>query len=113
MTSLEGVITWMAGRDTGLSSIAIAEHMATGRCDGSYPHDPSDLGRCLRLLERFPDWKPRISEMGKYGKVWRAYAARWDDLQAAMSGEVGIDWHKGRSALNTYNLMKDIQRSAA
>ena len=109
MTDLTKVIEWMTGRDTGLSSMAIAAHMATGTCDGSYPRDPADLGRCLRLIEQFPEWKPRIAEMSKYGAVWRAYADRWEDMASSMRDEVGIDWSKGRSAEKTYDLMKRIE----
>jgi hypothetical protein len=106
------VIEWMAGHDTGSSSKAIAVHMTTGSCDGSYPYVPSDLGRCLRLLELFPEWKPRIGEMARYGKVWAAYIDRWDEIAGSMADEVGIDWSKGRSAKRTYDLMHDIARAA-
>lgn len=102
------VIKWMAGRDTGMSSKAIAMHMSTGECDGRYPYDPADLGRCLRLLERFPDWKPRIHEMAAYGPVWAVYVKHWDEMAQSMSDEVGIDWSKARSAPLTYDLMKGI-----
>jgi hypothetical protein len=110
---LVDVIRWFSDGDTGMSSKAIATHMTTGDCDGSYPHDPADLGRCLRLLERFPDWKPRIGEMARYGSVWRAYAEHWDELAASMAAEVGINWSKGRSAPKTYDLMKRIAGRAA
>lgn len=106
------VFKWMAGNDTGMSSKAIALHMTTGDCDGSYPFDPADLGRCLRLLERFPDWKPRIVEMSVYGAVWSAYTERWSEIAKCMADEVGIDWSKGRKAIQTYDLMQEIRRAA-
>lgn len=112
MTDLRRVIHWFASKDTGMSSEAIASHMAIGECDGSYPHDPADLGRCLRLLKLFPEWEARIGEMSAYGKVWAAYAARWQDMKTAMEDEVGIDWSKARKAPKTYDLMKNIQRAA-
>lgn len=109
MTDLTKVIAWFSGGDTGMSSKALAAHMTTGKCDGSYPSDPADLGRCLRLLEMFSEWKPRIGEMAKYGGVWRAYADRWEDMAQSMRDEVGIDWSKGRSAEKTYDLMRRIE----
>ena len=33
----------------------------------SYPSDPADLGRCLRLLREIPEWAPRMPEMAKRG----------------------------------------------
>jgi hypothetical protein len=104
------VIKWMTGDDTGLSSQAIAAHMTTGECDGSYPHDPADLGRCPRLLELFPAWKPRMPEMAAYGEVWAAYVPRWEEMASCMADEVGIDWKKGKRAERTYNLMREIAR---
>lgn len=109
MTDLVDVFKWLAGRDTGLSSKAIASHMTCGWCDGTYPPaDPADLGRCLRLLERFPEWKARMPEMAKY-KDWKNLIARWDEVAQSMADEVGIDWSKGRSAPKTYDLMCSIR----
>ncbi len=109
MDEMAKVIAWFGGRDTGMSSKAIASHMTTGNCDGSYPHDPDDLGRCLRLLVLFPHWKPRLPEMGHYSDVWAKYAARWAEMEACMAEEVGIDWSKGRRAEKTYNLMAEVR----
>lgn len=97
---------WFSGRDTGSSSKAIACHMAGGTCDGSSPSDPADLGRCLRLLEIFPEWKPRIKEMMGYGGEWLGLAPHWDELEKSMADEVGIDWSKGQKAGLTYKLMR-------
>ena len=108
MTSPIDVLDWMTGGDTGMSSKEIAMHMTTGQADRSYPLDPADLGRCLRLLERFPEWRPRIGEMAKYGPVWARYVERWDEMAQSMADEVGIDWSKGRSAPRTYDLMHEI-----
>lgn len=112
MTDLIDVAKWAAGWDTGLSSEAIAWHMISGWCGGSYPHDPADLGRCLRLLERFPEWKQRMPEMARYGKVWAALVQHWGELHKAMDDEVGIDWSKGREAIKTYRLMEKIEAEA-
>ena len=99
---------WMAGNDCGLSSKAIAGHMVYGVCDGSFPLDPSDAGRCFRLLELFPEWQGRITEMGKYGLYWKRLAARWDEVRDTMEEEVGIHWEKSGHARKTYALMEEI-----
>ncbi len=100
-------LMWLSGRDSGMSSVAICHHMLGMKSDGSFPWDPADLGRCLRLLERFPEWKPRIGEMARYSHTWAALAARWDELAAMMENEVGIDGSKGKRAPLTYAAMND------
>ncbi len=97
---------WLAGTDSGLSSKAICRHMLGIKSRGDCPHDPSDLGRCLRMLELFPEWKPRIGEMATYSPQWAALAANWDSLAEMMADEVGINWTKGLSAPKTYAAMR-------
>lgn len=110
MEDLAKVIEWMAGdRDVGMSSKAIASHMSTGKSNGSYPYDPDDLSRCLKLLEKFPEWKTRIGEMGVYSDTWKRYAAHWQELHDSMEAEVGIDWSKGYKAPKTYRLMSGLR----
>ncbi len=108
-------LEWFASDDTGMSSETIAKHMLGLECDGwhSYPHDPADLGRCLRLLERIPEWKGRMPEMGEHSAVWARLVARWQEMRDAMEREVGIDWRKAKKAPLTYALMKEIRGSDA
>lgn len=100
-------LLWLAGGDSGMSSEAICYHMLGMKSDGRFPLDPSDLGRCLRLLELFPEWKPRMGEMARYSAQWAALVERWDELAEMMADEVGIDWSKGKRAPRTYAAMKD------
>lgn len=106
------VSQWIVGEDTGISSIAIWSTMMGVQPEEGFcaPSDPSDLGRCLRLLELVPEWKERISEMAIHGREWAALVSQWDELHQLMDDEVGIDWSKGNSALRTYERMKAIQR---
>lgn len=101
---------WMLSGDTGLSSEAICAHMqGITPKRASYPSDPADLGRCLRLLELIPEWKSRIAEMSAYGPGWAGQVECWEELAAAMADEVGIDWSKGKRAPVTYNSMQLAQ----
>lgn len=104
-------VAWLASGDTGMSSVAICKHMVLGHCRGHYPHDPADLGRCLRLLAIFPEWSPRIGEMAKYSKRWAGLARRWAELSELMADEVGHDWAKGRSAPKTYAAMQNAMQT--
>lgn len=99
---------WASSGDTGASSKALCRHMLGELSDGSYPHDPADLGRCLRLLAVIPEWTGRMDEMRAVSPYWKALAERWGELWFVMTDEVGIDWSKGRSAPKTYALMRSI-----
>lgn len=107
---------WIVGDDTGASSTAIWAHMmgaGAPRFGWSYPLDPDDLGRCLRLLELIPEWKPRMPEMAARSKYWAALVGHWGTIAQSMTEEVGIDWSKGRRAPKTYALMKDVLKESA
>ena len=111
MTNKTAVIAWFCGNDTGISSKCIAAYMSGVAPEDirytSPPSDPADLGRCLRLLEKFPEWKTRIPEMANVSKRWADMVPHWDAVAHSMDEEVGIDWSKGQSAPITYNLMKE------
>jgi hypothetical protein len=77
--------TWLGGRGTGASSLAIVAHMSGGESSGEYPLDVADLSRCIWLLRIMPEWEPRIGEMARYshqhyGNVWAEYARNWELL---------------------------------
>lgn len=87
-------IEWAGGRGTGASSKAIWSHMLTGKCDGSYPRDGDDLGRCVRLLDLIPEWKSRIGEMARYGGAWIGLVDQWDALVKLHAAEKHDDLYK-------------------
>jgi len=76
---------WLASGDTGVSSATIWSVM-TG-FPGSYgwydtPHDPDDLGRCVRLLDRFPAWRSRMPEVALRYPRWAPLVEVWGELEA-------------------------------
>lgn len=109
-------LEWVATGDTGMSSMAIWSHMMglqTGK-HPFHPMDPGDLGRCLRLLAKVPEWAARMGEMQQYGPHWAALAANWQELADTLADEAGIEfinggqWPRGRMAHRTYGLMKHL-----
>ncbi len=83
MTGDTRAVDWVSGGDTGISSKAIWTHMMGGTPERwSCPLDPSDFGRCHRLLLLMPEWRARMPEMAKYGKWWAGLADAWDELDA-------------------------------
>jgi len=77
-------LAWAIGRDTGASSTAIMAVMTGNKPESryDYPVDGSDLGRCLRLLDLIPEWKPRMGEMRAICPQWAALVDHWDELSA-------------------------------
>ena len=76
---------WFRGRDTGISSLTIF-HVMTGRPTKAsafgyaVPHDPSDFGRCYRLLQLCPEWIPRLSEVSAKFPAWKGLIENWPAL---------------------------------
>lgn len=80
---------WIVGDDTGVSSMAIwavmmGVHENLPYWQRSTPSDPSDFGRCFRLLKLIPEWEDSLSKMKaidydmeingiKYPKVWSSF----------------------------------------
>jgi hypothetical protein len=82
---------WLTCGDTGLSSITIWSVM-TGRKPPrfrpSVPIDPADFGRCHRLLQRFPEWRVRLGEVGAAYPEWAGLVRCWDELTALYEQEL-------------------------
>jgi len=102
------VLNWMMTGRVGASSKAMATHLCGAQCDGSYPHDPDDLNRCLLFLEAVPEARAELPRMATVNKTWAALVQRWDEIEAAFLAEAGRDWCKERSAPNTYLLMRAV-----
>lgn len=74
-------VDWLLGGDAGLSSRAILRHMVGQLVEAwDYPGDLYDFGRCVRLLDRFPEWQDRVGEMAEYGEGWAGVVNRWEAL---------------------------------
>jgi hypothetical protein len=107
LTELVTAMKWLGSRDTGISSTAIMRRMFGDLPEaGSYPHDPADLGRCVRLLDLLPSWRDRIGEMSAVGEVWDRLAQRWIELERLYREELTT----GRCP-RTYELMKQLRGS--
>lgn len=75
---------WLKSGDTGISSETIFS-VFTGRpismrFGPGVPHDPSDFGRCHRLLERFPEWRARLQEVADRYPIWQPFVNAWPAL---------------------------------
>lgn len=106
-TEIERASEWLLSDDTGTSSKALCARMMGGkpkRNGFNYPSDPSDFGRCYRLLKLIPEWRVRIHEMSDCGSCWKALVEQWDALEKSYLEEVAIS----NRAEKTYKMMKFI-----
>lgn len=113
-TSIEQrLIQWFLFGDTGTSSRTIATVLSGNYppkfkdahpFDYDIPHDPSDLGRCLRLLDLIPEWEPRLAEVVALFPEWGPLVTAWTELKEGYAEESPT----GRCPL-LYKRMREIR----
>lgn len=112
----KGAYQWMRSGDRGLSSnfmfeCATGVPMNEGHWGGRphYPHDPSDLLRCIRLVDAAPEVRDAFPKIAKSHPVWARLIEHWDELVALLQSEIGEDY-SGDMAKETYAAMKEHER---
>ena len=102
-------IAWFGSDDTGASSKWLAS-VLSGNIPSrvSYPYDPSDFGRCYRMLncvdgakELFEIKKDLISSKCK---VWKSYLENWNELVKLWEQE-----SPNKKCPKLYELMQKLQ----
>lgn len=76
-----GLRAWLASHDTGMSSLYMASVLSGQICSSgfAFPWDPSDFGRCIRLIEAVPEMAGFINKMQSHGPEWAAIVANWEE----------------------------------
>lgn len=98
-----GLTAWLASDDTGASSKYMAS-ILSGQFSVShnYPWDPSDFGRCIRLLEAVPELESELHKMKACSPQWAAVVDNWDKW---------IELYKARNSNKLYQEMKSAYNS--
>jgi hypothetical protein len=80
---------WLQGPDTGYSSKTICR-VAIGDTPEhpSTPMDPSDFGRCHRLLKLFPWMRAKLPAVADGYPAWGPLVREWDTLTALYEEEL-------------------------
>ena len=101
-------LEWRASWHTGISSIAIYDFMTIGKRPGdtAIPLDPSDFGRCYRLLKIVPAWRARLGELGACSAGWRPLVEAWAEMERLYEAELADGTG---SAPELYALMRRLQ----
>jgi len=74
-----GLTAWLASDDVGESSRFMASVLSGAfKANFAIPYDPSDFGRCVRMIEVVPELKGRIHLMCEHGPMWTAVADNWE-----------------------------------
>jgi hypothetical protein len=107
-------ISWLLSGDTGLSSEEILSAALSIKIKSSwgnfcrYPLDPSDFGRCSRLLKAIPEFrKIAFPKLARRSKVWKLMIKKWDDMEKIYQEE-----YPSSKAPKLYELMKKIEETA-
>lgn len=102
---------WLVSDDTGASSKAIAAVMlgadpavVGARVGGTWPRDPSDFGRCVRLVRHVWGGAQHLEKMREVHPKWNAVVDNWDEWCEL--------YDKGANGITTagpdlFKLMKD------
>lgn len=114
METQNRIIKWFAESRTGMSSECMAYTIGLqqiGQCTAS-PYDPSDLWRCLKLLEAVPELRNGLEIMREVSPIWDAIIDRWDDLEVCLLSEIGSLENERWSAPKTYEMLSVIRHLA-
>lgn len=76
------LLEWSLGNDTGASSKTMLKAAIRPVKGGDIPHDPSDFGRCYRLMEAVPELRSRFDLMKLNCPRLAPYLDEWDVLAA-------------------------------
>lgn len=82
----ERMISYLAvGENVGLSSRYMLSVLAgvpqeKNRTDVNRPYDKGDFGRCVNLINEFPELKPHIDKLKGRDRIWDNIVYYWDQL---------------------------------
>lgn len=83
-TANMGAQAWLASDDTGTSSRYLLQETIAPQMmpqATAWPADPSDFGRCIRLMEAVPLVREKLSWMAVDGGVWKNLVENWPELE--------------------------------
>ena len=103
------IVQWLNNGHRGASSEAIlwSAMMRQPVRAHRHPLDPSDLRRCLLLLQQVPEAREGIGILAGASARWEALAREWDGLEESLRKEAGPEL-EGETAPRTYALMRAL-----
>lgn len=99
---------WLANGDTGVSSetmVAISMGaVASDETGFDAPYDPSDFGRCYKLVKAVPELRDQFKRIGEIVPTFAGILQNWDELCETFER----DAPKGRSD-DLYSRIKELR----
>ena len=98
--TLSQAMHWLVNGSTGLSSKCLLATIIHGQpIQGGWnatfhPRDPSDLKRCISLLDAAPEIRKHLHVMQKVSKEWNVLIKHWADLEATFKEELQVNPNK-------------------
>lgn len=99
---------WLVSNDTGISSKTMAA-IALGAKKSRFnaPYDPSDFGRCYRLVQKVPAIRNAFDRIGELEPRFAGILLNWDELCSLYER----DLHTGQSK-ELYRRIKELRGDA-
>ena len=99
---------WIVSNDTGTSSkliwcVMMGVNSREGHFYNSPPSDPSDFGRCHRLLKNLPQWRNRLPEVALLYPPWKPFIQNWNKMEELYERD-----HPTGESKELYEFMKQL-----
>ena len=108
-----GLSAWRASDDTGTSSLYMASVIWGGSNHYSAPSDPSDFGRCYRLIRAVPGTKESLGLLSEKSEYWRLLVEHWGELEKLYEFQLSNDTaHNKNKKYPCYDKMQELQDMA-
>lgn len=91
----ERAIWWLANGETGMSSkTMVGCFMNYTNYPINHPYDPSDFGRCYKLLQVIPEWKSNLymRKLKKLSIPWKNLYQNWEKLTEMYEENEKKEW---------------------
>jgi len=113
ITLTDQQVAWINHGEKGLSSAALF-YETTGLwvistvlqdADDSHPYDPSDLNRCMKLIETCTECRAAVDKLAVKYPGWAKLAPHWDNLIDSLRRELIVTPNE---APETYRMMQEL-----
>lgn len=105
------IVEWFFNGNVGASSKVILAHMIGMKWKKEsrlyHPADTSDFNRCLELLKRFPEFRPRLHELSCVSPYWSTLVSHWNEIESLMSRDRNAAFFKMRKIYDAVRNNKD------
>lgn len=112
---IQHAMYWLLNANIGLSSKCLmATLLNGGKVEGRewdttfHPHDPSDLSRCIALLDNVPSFRTKLDIMKSISPYWAVLVENWAELETLLREE---KTHITAKAPETYARMQELFKS--